>query len=104
MKPATVSNNFRFSAKAKKDLLQIARHTELKRGRSQRDHYIKQLDQAFSLIAENPKLGTNRSHVLTGYRSFQQASQVIYYRELAMIEIIRILHKQMDVGLHFKKA
>ncbi|MFC1777286.1 type II toxin-antitoxin system RelE/ParE family toxin [Pseudomonadota bacterium] len=42
--------------------------------------------------------------MLTGYRSFQQGSHVVYYKESNVIEIIRVLHEQMDVGTHIQKT
>ncbi len=104
MKQQSVNDKFKVTEKARYDLLQIGQYTELKWGRSQRNHYLKQLDEAFNLIAENPKIGKDRSHVLAGYRSFQQGSHVIYYRKSEVIEIIRVLHKQVDVGKHIQKA
>jgi len=104
MNPLAVSSNFKITAKARYDLLQIGRHTELKWGKTQRNHYLKQLDEAFNLIAVNPKIGKERSHVLTGYRSFQQGSHAVYYKESNVIEIIRVLHEQMDVGKHIQKT
>jgi len=104
MKPKLVNNKFKVTAKARYDLLQISQYTELKWGRSQRNHYLKQLDEAFNLIGANPKIGKDRSNVLPGYRSFQQGSHVIYYRESEEIAIIRVLHKKMDVGKHIQKA
>jgi len=104
MKQKLVSNKFKLTARARKDLLQIGRYTELKWGEDQRNHYLKQLDVAFNLIVGNPKIGKDRSHVLPGYRSFQQNAHVIYYRESEAIEIIRVLHKQMDVGKHIQET
>ena len=99
-----MSNKVKVTAKARKDLLHIGRYTESKWGKGQRNHYLKQLDVAFNLIGENPRIGKNRSHVLPGYRSYQQSSLVIYYKESEAIEIIRILHKRMDVGKHVQKT
>ena len=104
MKPLSVSKRFKVSAKARNDLLQIGKYTELKWGKNQRNHYLKQLDEAFNLIAVNPRIGKNRSHVLTGYRGYQQGSHVVYYKKSNVIEIIRVLHKQMDVGKHIQKT
>ena len=104
MKPLSVSRRFKVTAKARYDLLKIGQYTELKWGKNQRNHYLKQLDEAFKLIAVNPRIGKDRSHVLTGYRSFQQGSHVIYYKKSNVIEIIRVLHKQMDVGMHIQKT
>ena len=104
MKLLSVSKKFKITAKARYDLLQIGQFTELQWGKNQRNHYLKQLDEAFNLIAANPKIGKERSHVLTGYRGFQQGSHVIYYKESNVIEIIRVLHEQMDVGKHIQKT
>jgi len=104
MKPLSVSKSFKVTAKARYDLLQIGQYTESKWGKNQRNHYLKQLDEAFNLIAVNPRIGKDRSHVLTGFRSFQQGSHVIYYKKSNVIEIIRVLHKQMDVGKHIQKT
>ena len=49
-------------------------------------------------------IGKDRWHVIAGYRSFQQGSHVIYYRESKAIEIIRVLHKRMDVAEYLQKA
>ena len=104
MKQLPVTNKYKLTAKARYDLLQIGQYTELKWGKNQRNHYLKQLDEAFNLIAVNPKIGKDRSHVLTGYRSFQQGSHVVYYKESNVIEIIRVLHEQMDVGKRIQKT
>ena len=104
MKPLSVSNNFKVTAKARYDLLKIGQYTEARWGKNQRNHYLKQLDEAFKFIAVNPKIGTDRSHVIAGYRSFQQGSHVIYYKASNVIEIVRILHKQMDVGKYIQKT
>jgi toxin ParE1/3/4 len=100
MKQNSVSNKFKITAKARKDLFHIGHYTTAKWGRDQRNHYLKQLDEAFNLIGNNPKVGKDRSHVLAGYRSYQQGSHVIYYREVKTVEIIRVLHRRMDVGQH----
>ena len=90
------SKPFRLSGKARQDLLEIGRHTTRKWGRAQRNHYLQQLDEAFMLLAKNPAIGTGCEDVLQGYRKFQQGSHVIYYRITECIEIIRVLHGQMD--------
>ena len=93
-------SKLKVSAAARNDLLKIGRYMEEKWGRRQRNHYLKQLDEAFNLITENPKIGLDSSHVLPGYRSYQQGSHIIFYKHTDAIEIIRILHKRMDAGRH----
>lgn len=90
---------FHLSIKAKSDLLNIARYTQLNWGREQRNHYIKLLDSTFHHIAEKPELGHSCDYIKEGYRKRPQGSHVIYYKEFNNNEIliVRILHKSMDV-------
>ena len=91
--------SFRVTRKAQADLIAIGRHTKNKWGISQRNHYLKQLDDCFFQLAENPELGSICDFVLKGYRKFPQGSHLIFYKHVSdnSIEIIRVLHKSMDV-------
>lgn len=97
-----MTSSFALTARAKQDLQEIARFTEKTWGRAQRNLYIKQLDDAFHLLAETPMLGKACDDIKAGYRKFPQGSHVIFYKsgDQARIEIIRILHKHMDVDAH----
>lgn len=88
---------FRLSRKAKADLKSIARYTESRWGRTQRNHYILQFDQCFQLLAENPRMGQSCDEVIPGYRHLPQGSHVIFYCQAteSRVDIIRILHKRM---------
>jgi len=85
MNEKSMRKSIKVTAMARNDLLEIGRYTELKWGRSQRNHYLNQMDEAFNL-------------------SFQQGSHVIYYRDSEIVEIIRVLHERMDVERHIQKA
>jgi len=87
---------FRVSRAARDDLLRIGRFTEHRWGTAKRNHYLKQLDEAFELISENESIGMVCDETSSGYRKFPEASHVIYYRVTDMVEIIRILHERMD--------
>jgi toxin ParE1/3/4 len=91
------------SAKAKSDLIKIARYTQLTWGTAQRNDYLKILDNTFQLLIEEPELGINCDYIKEGYRKYPQASHVIYYKEhkVNQILIVRILHKCMDVNSTF---
>jgi len=91
---------FRVSRAARQDLLQIGRFTERRWGKEQRNHYLRQLDEAFVLISENDSIGTTCDEIYPGYRKFSEGSHVIYYRITDRVEIIRILHKRMDPDSH----
>ena len=90
---------FALTRKAKADLRGIAIHTGERWGKEQRNLYIKQLDDAFRLLARNPEAGKNCDDIKSGYRKFPQGSHVIFYRNGTdcVVEIVRILHKNMDV-------
>ena len=97
---------FNVSKSAYSDLLSIGRYTEKEWGRKQRNSYLKQIDTCFKQIARNPKLGTSCDYIKTGYRKFPQGSHVVFYRENSegLVEIVRILHKNMDVFSKFEKT
>ena len=90
---------FKLTRKAKNDLYLIAKYTEEHWGREQRNIYVKQFDDIFYLLAENPLAGKACDHIRIGYRNFPQGSHIIYYKKgtVSKIEIIRILHKSMNV-------
>lgn len=90
---------FHLTNKAKNDLKQIALYTEKHWGRTQRNHYLKQFDDVFYLIAETPLAGKDCGYIKEGYRKFLQGSHIIFYKTgtTSKIEIVRNLHKSMDV-------
>jgi toxin ParE1/3/4 len=91
---------FQLTYKAKSDLRDIALFTSRLWGREQRNVYLKQFDDSFWLLAENSALGKTCDEIRDGYRKFPQGSHVIFYRQIGNqdIEIVRILHKSMDVN------
>lgn len=90
---------FALTHKAKADLFAIARHTQKIWGKEQRNLYIKQFDEAFHRLAEVPLIGKACDDIKTGYKKFPQGSHIIFYKTgtQTRIEIVRILHKHMDV-------
>ena len=92
-------NSFTLTQAAKNDLKAIAQFTEQRWGRLQRTVYIKQFDDSFHILAKTPLAGKNCNYIKHGYRKFPQGSHIIFYREDSSqdIQIVRILHKKMDV-------
>ena len=93
-------SKFELSGKAKSDLIKIAKYTQLTWGTVQRNDYLKQLDNTFHQLANEPMLGVNFDYIREGYRKRPQGSHIIYYKEYKrnQILIVRILHKSMDVN------
>lgn len=92
---------FSLTVAAKTDLRDIALFTQRRWGKEQRNIYLKQFDDSFWLLAENPDIGKPCAEIREGYRKFPQGSHVIFYlqTDTQYIRIIRILHKSMDVNL-----
>lgn len=95
---------FTLTNKARADLKSIATYSQRKWGKEQRRIYLKQFDEAFHLLANTPDVGTNCDFIKLGYRKFPNISHVIFYRSISdtQIEIVRILHKRMDVDLNLR--
>lgn len=93
---------FKISKAANADLRKIAEYTRQHWGTKQRDIYIKEMFDAFSQLAKGPEMAVRMDSVRLGYRKFPQGSHVIFFREgeSCNIEIIRVLHKRMDVDAH----
>ena len=89
--------------KAHADLIAIGRFTAKEWGINRRNKYLKQLDDCFQQLSENPSLGVCCDFIANGYRKFPQGSHLIFYKQNpeGIIEIIRILHKTMDVKSRF---
>lgn len=83
-------------------MIEIGRFTTEKWGVRQCNKYLKQLDDAFHLLARPPEIGKSADDVKSGYRKFSQGSHVIFYREGpdAKIVVVRILPNSMDVERH----
>ncbi|MGR0278829.1 type II toxin-antitoxin system RelE/ParE family toxin [Marinomonas dokdonensis] len=91
---------FQLTQKAKEDLKDIAIFTQRRWGREQRNIYVKQFDESFWLLAENPDIGRSCDEIRLGYHKFPQGSHIIFYKLIGnqQIQIVRILHKSMDVA------
>ena len=93
-------STFTLTHRAKSDLKSIAKFTENRWGGAQRNIYIKQFDEAFHMLADAPSMGKNCDFIKVGYHKFPQGSHVIFYKAVpnGALEIIRILHKNMDIA------
>ena len=90
---------FSLTHAAKNDLRGIARFTEKRWGSAQRRHYLKGLDEAFVMLADAPKLGNACDYIDPGLRKYAFQRHVIFYDLLSnnQIQVIRVLHRNMDV-------
>ena len=90
---------YKVTRKAQADLIKIGRYTTKEWGVTQRNIYLKDLDNCFLQIARSPELGMACDYIVDGYRKFPHGSHLVFYRQgdEGVVEIIRILHKAVDV-------
>jgi toxin ParE1/3/4 len=91
---------FTLTQTARADLKSIAIFTQKKWGKAQRTIYTKQFDDAFHMLADNPETGSNCDFIRKGYRKFPNGNHIIFYQVAGenKIQVVRILHKRMDVA------
>ena len=85
---------------ARADLKSVAAYTQRRWGKEQRRVYSKQFDDAFFLLSNNPDAGVTCDHIKEGYKKFPTGSHLIFFRVISQneIQVVRILHKRMDVA------
>jgi toxin ParE1/3/4 len=93
---------FFLTSKAYEDLKSIAIYTQENWGESQRNIYLKMMDDAFNELSDNPNRGRKIDDIRTGYYKYKIGKHIIFYRLVSEsdIEIIRILHQKMDIESH----
>ena len=95
--------NYKISKQAEIDLENIWLYTFEEWSLQQADYYFDLLMNEIEYISENPKSGKDYSNVRKGYFRSKIKSHFIFYRinlKEDEIEIIRILHQQMDIDSH----
>ena len=91
---------YKISKEAAKDLEGIWLYTFETWSIYQADRYFNLLLNEIEFIAANPTSGKDCGHIREGYFRSKINSHFIYYKinkDKTEIEIIRILHQQMDV-------
>ena len=89
---------FVISKKAVSDLEEIWFYTFEKWPKEQADRYYNLIFNEINYICKNVSAGKSMEHVRKGYRAAKVKSHLIFYKIVSdTIEIIRILHEQMDI-------
>ena len=88
-----------FRKKAVEDLNDIWTYTFNEWSEEQADKYYEILESACLKIGRNPRIGKSYKEIHTGLLGFGTEKHIIFYQinEIDEIEVIRILHKQMDL-------
>ena len=96
---------YRITRKAREDLLGIGEYSELQWGKKQRNRYLKSLEKRFEWLALNPRAGRLRNEIAHGYYSFPHDQHVVFYLISGqMIDIIGLLHQEMDILRYFQSS
>ena len=92
-------SNFRFTNKAVEDLANIWNYTFDNWSESQADIYYLLLIENCKEIASNPELGKNYTGISKNLKGIRAGRHIIFFRKIEenSVEIIRILHEQMDL-------
>ena len=91
--------NYRLTNRAVADLTQIWNYTFDKWSENQANSYYKMLVENFDELAMNPNLGKDYCIVTVNLLGFKAGRHIIFYHRIDNneIEIVRILHEQMDL-------
>ena len=85
-------------AQAKQDLVDIWLYTFGQWGETQADNYLDKLEAAFLLLAEQPMIARERTEFVPPVRIYHYANHLIVYLVVdGGINIVRVLHKNMDI-------
>ncbi len=91
--------SFRLTPAARDSLKTIAKYTETRWGKTQRDMYLHDIDAAFHSLAAQPHRGQIRPELHDELRSYPIGNHTIYYLcETKHITIVDILHQRMDAS------
>lgn len=97
-------NKYRISEQSIKDLNDIWVYTFHKWSKEQADRYYDLIVNEIDFIADHYMAGKSIEQTRKNYRMIHVKSHLIFYRKIEneMVEIIRILHKRMDIKKHLK--
>jgi toxin ParE1/3/4 len=89
------------SPRARADLDEIWDFTVRTWGEQQAEDYIRLLVGAIETVAETPRRGRACDEIRKGYRKYLAGSHMIFFRRIKSgIDVVRILHGQMDFRQH----
>lgn len=91
---------YKLSVEALNDIEQIWFYTFKNWSEKQADRYLSLIFTEIEYLARNPESGTDFRNIRKDYRCSKVKSHLIFFRHFEHqdeIEIIRILHQQMDI-------
>ena len=91
--------SFRFTNKAVEDLTEIWNYTIDEWSENQADHYYQMLLDNCQDISSGRVIGKKYEGIFKSLLGFRAGKHIIFYRKIEgdVVEIVRILHEQMDL-------
>lgn len=92
------------SPAAQADLSEIWDYTARNWNTEQADRYILAIRDACAALADGSRAGRAIDDIRAGYRKLAVQSHFLFYRvtDVALIDVVRILHQRMDVAAHLR--
>ena len=91
----------RLRSRAEIDLVDIWAYTFAQWDEGQADKYVDELQVAINHLVDHPQRGVPRSNVRDGFRVLFVNRHAVYYQLTpATVDIVRVLHAQMDPDGH----
>ena len=82
-------------------MVEIWRFTSDRWGEAQADKYLDELNAAFRLLLDNPRLAPERNEFRPAVRIYHHARHLIVYRVVESgINVARVLHDRMEISNH----
>ena len=92
---------YALSPAAQADLDEIWDYTVGRWGMAQAERYTRDIQATCEALGGSTLIGLSAEDIRAGYRKIGVGSHVMYYREREdTLEIVRILHRRMDVARH----
>lgn len=91
---------YKISVRASKDIENIWLYTFENWSVEQADRYVNLIFDEIEYLAQHPTSGKDYNHIRKNYRCSKVKSHLVFYRindKQRAIEIIRVLHQQMDI-------
>jgi toxin ParE1/3/4 len=94
-------SGYRLTPRAQRDFDEIWVYSRAQWGARRALSYLQDIRATIGLVAANPDLSPINDDLPNGYRQRSAGSHFIFYkRRETFIEIVRILHQNMDIESH----
>lgn len=96
------SEKLRFTPRARRSLVEVARYSLKAHGTVQRDRYMRELEASLLRLVDFPEMGRQRLEIREDVRAVRSGQHLIFYRIAdEKIEIIGVPHQSMDIIAYF---